>query len=75
MYIDPKTGKRATANQPGAINVWAFRGRPVYTFAGRPGYGDETPYDLKAHDWGEFNGRRNGYQVMAYRDLFYDRDQ
>ena len=70
MYIDPKTGKRAMAGQPGALNVWAFRGRPVYTFAGRNGYGDESPGDFKAHAWGEYEGTRNGYHALVYRDDF-----
>ena len=75
MLIDPKTGKRATANQAGALNVWTFRGRPVYTFAGRKGYGDKRPTDLNGHNWGEFSGRRNGYQALVYRDLFTDLDE
>lgn len=75
MYIDPKTGKRATADQPGALNVWAFRGRPVYTFAGVRGYGDKTTTDILAMAWGEFDGNRNGYRAMVYRDLFSKRDE
>ena len=74
MYIDPKTGKEAAANQPGALNVWTFRARPVYTFAGSRGYGDLTADDIKGHNWGEFNGSRNGFKVMAYRDLYSNRD-
>lgn len=74
MYINPKTGKRAQSSDPGALNVWAYRGRPVYTFAGRNGYGDETPLDLKAQNWGEFNGRWNGYRAIIYRDLYGRRD-
>ena len=75
LYIDPKTGKRAAANQPGALNVWAFRGRPVYTFAGVRGYGDKTTTDILAMAWGEFDGNRNGYRAMVYRDLFSRRDE
>ena len=76
MYIDPKTGKKTTAGQPGALNVWAFRGIPVNTFAGNGrGYADEKPDDIKGHNWGEFAGRRNGYTVMAYRDLYSNRDE
>ena len=74
MYIDPKTGKEATANQPGALNVWTFRSRPVYTFAGSRGYGDFKPEDIKANNWGEFNGSRNGFKVMTYRDIYSNRD-
>lgn len=65
MYIDPKTGRRAVKDQPGALHVWAFRDRPVYTYAG-----DRRPGEMNAHSFGEFNGARNGYKVMAYRDLF-----
>ena len=70
MYINPKTGKRANANDAGALHVWTFRDRPVYTFAGRNDYGDKKPTDINAHDWGEFNGRRNGYAALIYRDVF-----
>lgn len=65
LTLDPKTGKRAAADQPGAQHVWAFRGRPVYTFAG-----DTKSTDMHAHNWGEFNGEWNGYKAMVYRDLF-----
>ncbi len=75
MYINPKTGKAATAETPGALNVWTFRARPVYTFAGYNGYGDETPSDMKAMAWGEFNGQRNGYRAIVYRDMYSTRDQ
>lgn len=70
MYIDPATGKRAAAGQPGALNVWAFRERPVYTYEG-----DRGPTDINAHAWGEFNGQRNGFRVLAYRDVFANRDR
>ena len=75
MYIDPKTGKRAAANQPGVLNVWAFRARPVYTFAGRDGYGDKAPEDTKAQAWGVYWGMRNGYRAFVYRDLFLNLDE
>ncbi len=74
MYIDPKTGKRATADKPGALNVWTFRARPVYTFAGYKGYGDRKPSDINAQSWGEFNGERNGYIALVYRDIFENFD-
>ena len=75
MYVDPKTGKRAEANQVGALHVWTFRGRPIYTFAGRKGYGDKSPLDMNAHNWGEFSGQRNGYQAIVYRDLYQNLDE
>ena len=74
-YVDPKTGKWAGARDANALHVWTFRGRPIYTFAGINGYGDEKPGDLKAHAWGEFNGQRNGYHAMVYRDLYSSRDE
>ncbi|MSR16065.1 MAG: hypothetical protein EXR86_16250 [Gammaproteobacteria bacterium] len=70
MYVDPKTGKRATADQPNALNVWTFRGRPLYTFAGRNNYGDKTSEDTNANGWGEFGGRRNGFHAIVYRNVF-----
>ena len=34
VLIDPKTGRFATPGQAGALRVWAYRDRPVYTFGG-----------------------------------------
>jgi predicted lipoprotein with Yx(FWY)xxD motif len=65
LYIDPKTGKQTTSEHAGALYVWAFRGRPVYTYAG-----DRKRSDLNAMAWGEFNGERNGFRAMVYRDIF-----
>ncbi len=65
MYIDPKTGKKADADKPGALNVWAFRGRPVYTYVV-----DKKTYEMNAQDWGEFNGQRNGFRALVYRLVF-----
>ena len=67
MYVDPKTGKRAKAGDAGALNVWTYRGRPLYTFAGRNGYGDHKPGDANANSWGEWMSRRNGYLAIVYR--------
>ena len=75
MDIDPKTGKKAAANQPGALHVWAYRGRPVYTFAGEKHYGDRKPSDILANDWGEFNAQRNGFRALVYRDVYSQRDE
>ena len=75
MDIDPKTGKRVNANQTGALHVWAYRGRPVYTFAGFRGYGDTKPGDVKANDWGEFNAQRHGFHALVYRDIHASRDE
>lgn len=69
MYIDPETGRRTANGQAGALHVWTFRDRPVYTFAD-----DKKPHDLNAHSWGEFNGTRNGFKAAVYRDMFSNRD-
>ncbi len=74
MYIDPKTGKRATATTPGALNVWTLRERPIYTFAGYRGYGDQKSSDIKANGWGEGNAGHNGYMAIIYRDISENRD-
>ncbi len=63
--IDPATGLYAPAGQAGALHVWAYRGRPVYTFA------DEKPGDVDGDAWGEFYGARNGYKAFWLRDDFY----
>ena len=73
-FIDPKTGKRTTANAPGALNVWTFRNRPIYTFAGYKGYGDRKPTDINANGWGEGNAGHNGYMAIVYRDISDSRD-
>lgn len=74
MPIDPKTGKQVAAGAVGALNVYTFRGRPIYTFAGYKGYGDRKPTDINANGWGEANGGRNGYAAIIYRDIFETRD-
>ena len=63
--IDPRTGLYATPGQAGALHVWAFRSRPVYTFA------DEKPGDVDGDAWGEFYGARNGFKAFWLRDDFY----
>lgn len=65
MYVDPKTGRHAAADQDGALRVWAFRARPVYNFAG-----DKQPGDVEGDAWGEFNGRKNGFKAFWLRDDF-----
>jgi predicted lipoprotein with Yx(FWY)xxD motif len=64
VWVDPKTGHRAQANQPGALNVWAYRARPVYTYAG-----DREPGDFDGNNTGEWHGRWNGYQAFWIHDL------
>lgn len=65
MWIDPMTGKRAQPNQEGALHVWAYRKRPVYTH-----YRDKAPGDMTADQWGEFYGYRNGYKAFWLRSDF-----
>ncbi len=67
MDIDPKTGHRAVPEQADALHVWAYRGRPVYNFAG-----DRRPGDTAGDAWGEFYGYRNGYKAFWLRDDFLD---
>jgi len=63
VTIDPNTGKWAKSGDPGAIQVWAYRGRPVYT------YGDDLkPGDANGDNYGEFNGQRNGFRAYWVRD-------
>jgi predicted lipoprotein with Yx(FWY)xxD motif len=64
--IDPATGRRAHG-QRGALHVWAYRGRPVFTFAG-----DVEPGDMMADGYGEFRGARNGFRAFWLRDDFFD---
>ena len=65
MAIDPRTGHRATKGQGDALHVWAYRGRPVYTFVG-----DREPGVTNGDGIGEFTGRRNGYKAFVLRDDF-----
>lgn len=65
MYIDPKTGHPATAEDAGALHVWTYRSRPIYTHS----Y-DKAPGEIEGDGWGEFNGHRNGYKGFFLRDDF-----
>jgi predicted lipoprotein with Yx(FWY)xxD motif len=66
MRIDPKTGRAAAAGQPGALRVWAYRERPVYTYAG-----DRQPGDINGDSAGEWRGYRNGFKAFWLRDDYY----
>ena len=70
ISIDPKTGRFADPHEPGALRVWAFRDRPVYTYAG-----DHRPGDAFADSHGEFRGLRNGFRGFWIRDDFFSADQ
>jgi len=69
ITIDPMTGRIAAPKQPGALRVWAFRGRPVYTFAG-----DRAPGDAFGDGHGEFRGHRNGFKAFWLRDDYFSGD-
>ncbi len=47
----------------GATQVWAYRGRPVYTYGE-----DMKPGDANGDNYGEFNGQRNGFKAFWVRD-------
>jgi predicted lipoprotein with Yx(FWY)xxD motif len=65
ISIDPNTGKLAQAGQAGALQVWAYRERPVYTYGG-----DTHPGSVDGDNFGEFNGARNGFRAFWLRDDF-----
>ncbi len=60
--IDPKTGRYAT-NPDTSLRVWAYRGRPLYTFAR-----DSKVGDIGADAWGVAFGHQNGFQAIWVRD-------
>lgn len=62
VLIDPLSGRFAERGAPGALRVWAFRDRPVYTYAG-----DLAPGDFGADAYGEFSGERSGYKSFWLR--------
>ena len=66
--IDPETGRFAEPGQKGAVHVWAYRDRPVYTYAG-----DRQPGDVNGDSHGEFRGERNGYNAFWIRDDYFGR--
>ena len=65
MTINPLTGRFAISGEPGAQRVWAYRDRPVYTYAG-----DERPGDINADHYGEFRAQRQGYSAIWLRNDF-----
>ncbi len=70
VSIDPHTGQFASPGQRDALRVWAYRDRPVYTYAG-----DRRPGDFNADGMGEFRGEREGFRAFWLRDDFNQRDQ
>lgn len=65
MDINPATGKKAAPGEPGALHVWAYRDRPVYSCAR-----DKKPGDIECDSWGELFGLRNGFKAFWVRDDF-----
>lgn len=63
IAIDPATGHRADPEQPDAIRVWAYRDRPVYTYAG-----DREAGDTHGDGTGEWRGQRNGLRAFWLRN-------
>lgn len=56
VEVDPSTGGYALDGK-GGLRVWAFNGRPLYTYAG-----DKRPGDYKGHDMRVFPTR--GFTMM-----------
>ena len=66
ISIDPKTGHRAASQQADALSVWAYRDRPVYTYAG-----DKKPGDVNGDGTGEWRGQRDGLKAFWLRDDYF----
>jgi predicted lipoprotein with Yx(FWY)xxD motif len=65
LLIDPHTGHEAGAGDKDAVQVWAYRGSPVYTYADDP-----QPGAINGHGWGEGSGHRNGFTAFFVRNDF-----
>jgi predicted lipoprotein with Yx(FWY)xxD motif len=65
VEIDPATGHFASG-RTGALRVWAYRERPVYTFAG-----DRQPGEVNADGLGEFLADREGFKAFWWRDEYF----
>jgi len=65
-WIDPQTGRTAKPDAPGAIHVWTFRERPLFTHSR-----DKKPGDTNGDAWGEEGGLRNGFKAFWIRDDFF----
>ena len=63
VSIDPETGRFAAPEQAGALNVWSYRDRPVYTYGK-----DQKPGDVNGAGTGEWRGQRNGLKAIWLRD-------
>jgi len=67
LRIDPATGRLAWPDAPGALSVWAYRDRPVYTY-----FLDERPGDVRGDATGEWRGGRNGLKAFWIRNVFFE---
>lgn len=65
LTIDPLTGRNVSPQDERALRVWAYRDRPIYTFAR-----DERPGDVNGAGTGEWRGKRNGLFAFWLRDDF-----
>lgn len=64
-WLDPQTGRFASATDAGALRVWTYRDRPVYTYAL-----DAQPGDVHGSGTGEWRGKRNGLLAFWLRGDF-----
>lgn len=69
LHIDPMTGRKVEPGAPNSLHVWAYRGRPIYTFVA-----DRDVGDINADGWGEVQGMRNGFTAFFWRDHYEDMD-
>ena len=67
IWIDPMTGRNSTGDASGALRVWAYRDRPVYTY-----YLDAEPGDVRGDATGEWRGGRNGLKAFWIRNAFFE---
>jgi len=63
IEIDPDSGHFASPEDEDALRVWAYRDRPIYTYAA-----DEQPGDVHGAGTGEWRGQRNGLKAIWLRD-------
>ncbi|NNU16146.1 hypothetical protein HK107_07410 [Parvularcula sp. ZS-1/3] len=66
VWIDPMTGRFSDAGVEGAMRVWAYRDRPVYTY-----FLDEKPGDVRGDATGEWRGGRNGLKAYWIRNAYF----
>lgn len=67
LNIDPQSGLKVDPKDERGIRVWAYRDRPVYTYAG-----DRKPGDVHGAGTGEWRGLRNGLLALWLRDDYME---